>query len=133
VSSDALLAELVAAARDNYGLSPEDVAREAAPLVERAIKATAAAGTTPDGKPWPPKRDGGRALANAAEHIVGSADGATINVTLSGPDVWHHFGGGRNPKRQILPDAGAEIPPAIFAAIDEVCRRRFQRAIGGVR
>lgn len=42
-------------------------AREAAPLIEAAIRETAAAGVDPDGKAWPAKRDGSRARTSSME------------------------------------------------------------------
>ena len=105
---------------------PEDAARLAAPLVEEALRATAAAGTDPDGHTWQPKKDGGRPLVHAAEHITVKAVGTLVRATLTGPDVYHHFGAGV-PRRQILPDPGT-IPPGVARALEKASALAFDRA-----
>jgi hypothetical protein len=107
-----------------------DAARLAAPLVEAAVKRTAAAGTDPDGKPWLPKKDGGRALEHAADHVTAKAVGTTVVVTLVGPDVLHNSGTKRVPKRQIIPDGGAGIPKSVTAALTEGAARAFEKTMG---
>jgi hypothetical protein len=108
-SLDAMIAKI-----KRLGTLPDVVAKRAAPRVLAAIRKTANAGTTPDGKPWPPKKDGGRALEHAADHLSASADGSVITVTLTGKaEVVHNYGDHRNPKRQILPDAGAGLPKIV--------------------
>jgi hypothetical protein len=125
------LDDLILAARQQYGLRPEDLATRAAPAVERQIRATANAGTDPNGKPWEPKKGGGRALEHAAAHISTKASGALIRTTLTGPDVFHHFGTARVPKRQVLPDAGAGIPDPIAAVLLKAAGDSFDKAFGG--
>ena len=127
------LAELdamIAAAKASYGLAPADVARAAVPFVDAAVKATAAAGTTPDGKPWAPTKGGGRALENAASALSTSSSGSVVTVTLSGPEVFHNAGG-RVPKRQILPDGGAGVPKNVAEALTKAAAQGFTRATGG--
>lgn len=109
---------------------PEDVVREAADEVLKAARATAAAGTTPDGKPWPATKTGGRALVHAAEHLSVKVIGRAIVLVLKGIDVVHNAGGGRNPKRQVLPDGGAGIPKNVADAIRKTASRVFSRAMG---
>lgn len=109
----------------------EEAARIAAPLVEAEVKATAAAGTTPDGKPWAPKKGGGRAMVNAAAAVSARADGSAVVVTLEGPEVLHNFGTGHAPKRQVLPDAGAELPKPIADAARTAAEQAFANATGG--
>lgn len=105
-------------------------AEEAAPLLEAAVKATAAAGTTPDGKAWAPKKkDGGRALVNAAAHVSAEANGETCTVTLEGVEVIHNYGAGKLPRRQILPEAGSSTPKIVTDACQEATRRAFEKAM----
>lgn len=110
-----------------------DMAKIAAPLVEAAARATAAAGTTPDGKAWEPKKGGGRALPNAAAAITARAVGSAILVILRGPYVLHHIGKGHAPKRQIIPAGGASssLPPGIARALHTASAQAFRRAMGG--
>lgn len=110
---------------------PLEAARRAAPLVEAAVKKTAAAGTSPDGKPWPERKKGGRALEHAADHVTAKAVGSSVVVTLAGPDVIHNYGTTRLPKRQVLPDAGAGVPPTIAAALKRGAADAFRSLMGG--
>jgi hypothetical protein len=118
---DALIARF-----KRLGKMPQEVARLAAPAVEAACKKTAAAGTTPSGKPWPEKKGGGRALANAAEHVSAKAEGSSIVVTLRGKaEVVHNAGDHRNPQRQIIPRRGDGIPEHVQKAIFDLAKRVF--------
>jgi hypothetical protein len=120
------LDDMIAAFR-RLEVLPEEAAKLAAPLVEETLRATAAAGTDPLGTPWQPKKDGGRPLVNAASHIATKAVGAVVRTTLTGVDVFHHFGAGV-PRRQILPDPGT-IPPAVEAALRKAADAAFARAV----
>lgn len=103
----------------------ERVAARAAPRVDAAIKKTARAGTTPDGRPWKPKKDGGRPLVHAADHIQTRALGNIVVTTLTGPDAFHQKGLGGKPTRPIIPDAGTVpkgIKDAALEAAAEVVR-----------
>jgi hypothetical protein len=129
--ADSQLAEFIGRVRKLGGLAT-DAAKLAAPLVEKAVKATADAGTTPDGAAWAPrKRDGGRALVNAAKALSAKAVGASVVVTLKGVEVIHNFARGRIPARQILPDGGAGIPKNVAAAVDEASALAFTRIMRG--
>ena len=105
-------------------------AKEAAPLVADVVRTDAAAGTAPDGKAWPPKRDGGRALPNAASAITAVANGVAVIVKLVGPYIFHHYAKGKD-QRRILPDSGAGIPPRIAAALRRATAEAFRRVMRG--
>lgn len=106
----------------------ERVAELAAPLVEAEAKKTAAAGTTPMGDPWKPKKGGGQPLVHAASHLAAAARGRIVDLVLTGVDVFHHKGLGGKPRRQIIPDA-ATIPPAIWAAVRRACQRAWDEIV----
>jgi hypothetical protein len=111
-----------------------EVAREAAPLVEAALRQTAAAGQTPDGNPWPEKKGGGRALANAAEAFTVRVKGTGIVLTLRAPEKYHQFAKGKRlPQRRILPMAGAPLPAPVQKAVDDGVRKALARAASGGR
>ena len=118
---DAMIEQMKALGASDVGAR---VAKKAAPLVDAAIKKTAAAGTTPTGETWKPKKDGGRPLVNAASHISTEAHGALVASTLTGPDVWHNGGFGKNPHRQIMPTSGT-IPEHIAKAIEQAAKEVF--------
>jgi hypothetical protein len=113
----------------SLGTVAADVAREAAPEVEKAARATAAAGTDPYGKPWPAKKDGGRPMVNAAAHVTAEAAGPTIAIKLTGPDVFHHFAQ-REPRRQVIPDGEGGMPAPVAKAISKAAASVFARKTG---
>lgn len=113
-------------------LLPERVAVRAAPLVEKALKASAAAGTDPSGAPWKAKKDGGKPLKNAASKISTVANGKSIITTLTGPDVFHHRGTKDHPRRQVIPRSN-EVPDSVAAALDEAMRIEFDASVAGLR
>jgi hypothetical protein len=126
------LAAFTARVRSLAGF-PALVAKEAEPLVDAAIKSTVRAGLEPDGRAWTPKKDGGRPLEHAADHIRTEARGARIDVTLTGVETFHHHGvKGGAPARPILPKAG-EMPPQIFAALEQGAARAWNKLTGGAR
>lgn len=130
--SDAL-DEMIASFRQMSQL-PERVAERVAPALEAKLKATASAGTSPDGKPWAPKKDGGRAMPNAAQAISVRAIGPTVRVTLSGPEVFHHYGrGSTEVRRPIIPDSGAGMPPVVADILEEESAKAFEELTGGKR
>lgn len=120
------LEELIAAFR-RLEVLPQEAAKLAAPLVEEALRATAAAGTDPGGVAWKPKKDGSRPLVNAASHITAKAYGTVVRATLSGVEVFHNYGAGV-PRRQILPDPGT-IPEGVEAAVRKAADTAFARAV----
>jgi hypothetical protein len=107
----------------------EEVAKEAAPLVDEATKITARAGTSTEGASWPArKKDGARALANVEGAISTVAVGAVVRQTLTGGAVYSHFGA-HGPKRAVIPEGGGSIPPQVTAALTQAATRVFNRAI----
>lgn len=107
----------------------EETAKRAAVTMQRALTATLAAGTTPEGHAWKPKKDGGRPYEHAAQHITTAATGTLVVTTLRGPDVFGHKGTNRIPRRQMLPDAGAAIPASVERALTEAARQVFDEAV----
>ncbi len=86
----------------------EDVASRAEASFAEALRATARAGTSPDGKPWPPTVEGRRALPDAAAAIVVQRDGAQLTASIGPPYSYQ--------KRQILPEG---TTPRISAVLTE--------------
>lgn len=123
---------MIAQCRALKGLGVE-VAKEAAPAVQAAVRETAAAGTDPDGNAWVPKKDGSKALANVAKNISAVARGAIIQVVLSGGAVWHHNSKGKKkrPQRRVIPDSGGGIPKNVEDALTRAAARVFARMTGG--
>lgn len=109
---------------------PERVAELAAPLVEAVAKKTAAAGTTPLGQPWQPKKGGGRPMVHAADHVRATAQGRVVSLVLRGVDVFHHKGLGGRPRRQVIPD-GASVPPAMWHALRQAARKAWLEVMRG--
>lgn len=99
-----------------------DIAQAARGPVEDAARATAGAGTTPDGSAWAARKDGGRALAKAAEGVFVRVVGATLQVVCRAPYVFHQK------SRQVIPSAGDDTPSPMAAAIKRAAVAAFQRA-----
>jgi hypothetical protein len=108
----------------------EDAARDAAPLVDEAIKASARAGRSPDGTAWPArKKDGAPALQHVADQISTRAVGQIVVTTLTGPAVFSNYGAGM-PRRQVIPDSGVSIPDSVRVAAVKGAERAFERITG---
>lgn len=107
------------------------LARDAAPEVARELdvelRRQITAGTDPDGKPWPARKDGGKPLESAGKALGVGAVGTTIIFRLRGHIARHHKGlvkGGL--ARRILPVA--KVPDAMASVIKRVLARRFREA-----
>lgn len=103
-----------------------DVAKEAAPLVQEAMRAQIRSGVAPDGTPWPAKKDGAKALKSAADHLTATPAGDRVLVKLSGVEVFHDKGNGRLPKREMLPKDG-KLPAYITDALHEGAKRALAK------
>jgi hypothetical protein len=109
---------------------PQLAAAEAAPRIEQALKTTAAAGTTPSGEAWAPRKDGSRALANAAQAVTATAAEATVHVRLEGTSTGDAKAQGiQNAKRRIIPQNGEPLPEAVSKAAHEGVEAAFRKAV----
>jgi len=111
------------------------LARRAAPEAAKAVRGVLdeqiAAGTSPTGERWAPRKaDGGRALEHAGDALAVAPIGTRIFCKLSGPEARHDVGrvkGGTI--RKILPSTG--IPPKMAEAISDVLDREFKAITKG--
>jgi hypothetical protein len=105
------------------------IAEEARPAIEAAVRATAAAGTTPDGAAWKPRKaDGKRALEHAADAIsvvVSGTRQAVLTMVLRGPYVFHQK------KRPILPGDKTGIPSRMMEIVRDAAKRVVARKVRG--
>lgn len=131
----AQLDAMIAAIR-RVGVLPATVAKRAVDPVLAELRASAAAGTSPDGQAWAPKKDGGRALENASQAVAVKASGTVITASLVGTSTGdvkvqaiQHYGTKRIPARPILPMSGGGIPERIRAAILETAKKAFREAV----
>jgi hypothetical protein len=121
------LDEMIASLRKLDG-ALEAVAKEASPLVQSALRETAAAGVDPDtGAPWPAKLDGSRPMVNAASHVTSAAVGQLVVSKLSGPDVFHQ--NSKSKPRRVIPDGGAGLSDGVTQALTTAAKRVFDRAM----
>lgn len=105
------------------------IAKTAAPLVEAAVKRTAAAGTSPDGTPWPPRKDGKPALANAAAAVEAVAIGPVVQVRLVGTSTGSQTAQAiQNHTRRILPDP-SNLGGPVLAAFDTALEQHVARSM----
>lgn len=105
--------------------------------VERVVRATAAAGTTPDGEAWAPTKEGDKALPNAAAAIsvvVSGTTKAVLTMVLRPPYVFHQRSKSKGkkglPRRVVLPEAENGVPAAIADEIEQSAKRELARAMG---
>jgi hypothetical protein len=94
------------------------IAMRVGPELHAAIASTLAAGQSPEGATWAPKLTGGRAYKHAASRITFGVDGNVVRIVLHGPEVWGHLGTRGRPVRQMIPDAGGEIPKSVVRAVE---------------
>lgn len=126
------LEEMIDAHR-SLGRLDERTAEIAAPLLEQALKGTAAAGQSPAGGAWAPTKKGARAMAGAAKAIAVKAYGKIVRVALTGPEVFHHYGVRGEPRRPVIPDGGGAIPPVVAAVLDKASSKAFEELAAGGR
>lgn len=112
------------------------IATEALPGVLKASRATAAAGTDPDGNAWAPTKDGRAALPNAANAITAVVSGSTravLTLILKGVYVYHQRSKSKGkkglPRRVILDITG--VPQALADEIGAAAKRVIRRTMGG--
>lgn len=111
-----------------------EIAETALPEVLDEARRTAAAGTTPDGAAWPTKKDGGRALPNAAGAITATVSGlstAVLVLVLRGGSIFHHLAKGKGYRRQVLFDPANGVPERMRSAIERAAARVVGRVMGG--
>jgi len=124
---DEALVRMISKLRAFGASAVEDAAKEAAPLVLDAVKATAAAGTTPDGEAWRARKDGSRAMPDAAASLTVTTKGERVIVkTTRGHAINNNLSEAR--RRQILPKRDA-VPEAVNEALAEGARRAFEKAM----
>lgn len=103
------------------------MAKEAAKSLEVALTKTLSAGTSPEGEPWAPKKkDGGRPYEHAANRLTVKAYGNLVRATVTGPEVYGHYGVNHMPPRPMLPDAGGGIPKSVETALTEAATKVFE-------
>jgi hypothetical protein len=129
---DAMLAKL----RALPGMA-ERSAPEIAKALDGEIRRTIAAGTSPDGTPWKPTKDGRAPLRNAGEALTTRAIGTVVLARLDGVEARHHLGAIRGSSksnwlaRPILPSN--RIPTPVTTAIHTVLKTEFAKTAGGRR
>ncbi len=108
----------------------ERAAQDVAAVIERELAATLAAGATPEGEPWTPRKaDGGRALAQAQQAVHVAAIDGTIFIRLVGIEVRHHRGRVRGGvKREVIPTT---LPAAWVPKITAAISKRFDAHMTG--
>lgn len=106
------------------------IATKAAVNLEETLKETLAAGESPEGKAWTPrKKDGKRPYVNAASRVKVRSSGDVVRATITGPEVYGHYGVRGMPVRQMLPDAGAAIPESVSSAIVRAARSVLEETV----
>ncbi len=102
------------------------IAAKAAPLLQSALEVTLTAGESPSGQAWAERKAGGRAYTHAGARIAAKSAGDLVYVTLTGPEVYGHFGARGMPVRQMLPDAGATLPASVTKPLNDAASAVFE-------
>ena len=105
----AALNEVVTITRNLEGYKTEFLPLLAGKLLEH-VQQTAAAGTSPDGTPWPSTKAGARALPNAADKVSVVVVGSRIVMRVQGHEARHNYGQSR----------GGVVRRVIFSGRDDV-------------
>ena len=130
MSGDADLAEWIDKLNGLSATVYDDAAKASQPLVYEAAKSTAAAGVSPNtGEPWRLRKDGQRAIPNAASNVKVNSSGSTISIKVTGGTAIQNYISEKN-RRQVIPDKGKPIPKSIIAAIQAGCAVTFKKAMG---
>jgi hypothetical protein len=121
--------------RSLAGAGPE-MARRTAEIMREETVASIAKQQSVDGVKWAPRKDGGIPLANSPDALSAHSEGNVAVLTLTGVEVFHHYGAGRNPRRAILPSKGVDklgiaIRRGIVTLCDEFMTRDGRHDKGG--
>lgn len=129
MSGFAAMTRQIAKVRALGGLALE-AAREAAPRLLEAARATAAGASGPDGEPWAPRKNGGGAalLKNAPSSISVIASTALVVLIVRGHHFFHTTGRG-SPRRRIIPGADDPMPAAYAEALRASASSAFRRIV----
>ena len=123
---DAMIARLRA-----LGSLTELAAPDVAEAIHAELQRTITAGTSPEGVPWQPTRDGRTPMRNALAAVRCAAVGTTIYVRLVGPEARHHKGRARGRiVRPVLPTT-SKIPAAMAEAIRTALTWHFDDVVRG--
>lgn len=110
----------------------KDMMPAIAEIMREDLKATIAAGTTPEGEPWKPRKaDGSRPLEGAAKALHVAAVGASVFVRLTGINAKHHWGAVRGGTKRRIIYTGTTLPPRVLAKIQALATERFKAHMGG--
>lgn len=101
---------------------------EAAKAVDAHLASTIAAGTTPSGEAWQAKEDGSKPLRNAKKAVTVRAVGSSVVIELKGVEVFHQYGAGASPVREIIPK---EVDEKLGQAIRRGVVKGFEKKTGG--
>jgi NADPH-dependent ferric siderophore reductase len=111
----------LAASLERQAAAMPGLASAAVEAVRPLVASQVAAGRTPYGELWLPKKDGRRALAGA--HVELAARGDAVVASVTGELVYHNAGTAHGPRRQLIPDDGKGLPETWRRAIDVVVAR----------
>jgi hypothetical protein len=108
------------------GSVPAEVARLAAPELEKILLANIAAGRDADGNPWQLNKNGSRPLQTAGRALTVRALHTAVVARLTGHIARHHRGDVKGKiRRPILP--AKSLPTAMVDALERVYRDTVSR------
>ena len=132
MTGDAQLLEMIRRVEKLGSEGISALSKAAAPRIEEVSKASAAAGMTPDGQTWKPKKNGGKPLQNAAAAVECIPLFDRIKIRLIGTATGsQRVQAIQNLTRPIIPTRGGEIPKPLAEALKDAAGRTFRRIMGG--
>lgn len=124
----AALDAMIEACRSVPGMAQREAPRVAA-MLNDVIAQSVAAGTTPEGVPWKPTKNGNAPLRGAMSAVTVQADGDGVTATLTGHHVFHQRGTkSADANRQAKRAGGARKEARAAAKVARQLTRREQRA-----
>lgn len=129
MSGEAELDRMIAKARR----LPEIIKRAApacADALRQDIARSVAAGQSPEGEAWAPRKaDGGRPLVNAMAAVSVIAQGTVIEATITDrPHNVHHYGWDETKARKIIPTSST-LTDGVSAGMKKALGAEFTKAV----
>ena len=122
------LKDIMRSIRKLEGLNQEAIG-DCCVAVEKVMADNIERAVTPEGENWAPKKDGGKALVNAAKYLSVKPLNTMILVKLTGIEARHSIGTVRGKvKRQIVPTSST-VPENMQDAIKEQLTKHFERLV----
>ncbi len=131
-NGDAAMDQMIANLRALPRAVRSEIMPEFSRLTRELIRQSVGGQRSPDGQAWKPTKDGSVPLKNAADSVSIATSGLVLVATLDGPEVFHHYGTKRTPRRPILPTTNgipATLKEAFKTGAIRILDKRLKKAV----